>query len=92
MREGDGGALKRRALTPEYKLQKKDGDVDEKRKGAQEVLELFLDGMGSADKVSDDDDDIFVTMISWGGVLLLLGLFCVKWFDVVESCTMTVPL
>lgn len=53
--------------------------------GTQEVLELLLNGIGVV-----EDDDIFVRMMSWGGVLLLLGLFCVRWLDVFESCTMTV--
>lgn len=67
-------------------------DDDGRKKGVQEVLELLLLG-GEGRGEEDDDDDIFVRMISWGGVILLLGLVCVKWLDaavVVESCTMSV--
>lgn len=44
--------------------------------GAKEVLDLFL----SQDR---EDDDIFVRMMSWGTLMLMFILWCIKWFDAV---------
>lgn len=48
--------------------------VDSTKEGAREVLELFL----SQDR---EDDDIFVRMMSWGTLILMFVLWCIKWFD-----------
>lgn len=48
--------------------------VDVTKEGAREVLELFL----SQDR---EDDDIFVRMMSWGVLILMFVLWCIKWFD-----------
>lgn len=50
--------------------------VDAGRQGAKEVLDLLL---------SDDvEDDIFVRMMAWGTLILMLVIWSVKRFDVVE--------
>lgn len=48
--------------------------VDLKKEGAKEVLDLFL----SQDR---EDDDIFVRMMAWGSLVLMIALWCIKWFD-----------
>lgn len=68
---------------------------DEKRKGAQEVLEMFFNAEARGEEVTNDEDDTFVIMVSWGAVLLLLCLFCVRWLDgcsLVESCSTMIVL
>lgn len=52
------------------------GKVDVQKEGTREVLELFL----SQDR---EDDDIFVRMMSWGTMILMCVLWCIKWFDAV---------
>jgi hypothetical protein len=49
-----------------------------KMEGAREVLELILAGDGC-----QEEEDIFVTMMSYGVVLVALVLFWVRLVDVV---------
>lgn len=53
-------------------------NVDVKKQGAMEVLDLFLSHYG-------EDDDIFVRMMAWGTLILTLVIWCLKSFDVVEA-------
>lgn len=47
---------------------------DVTRRGAKVVLELLLN--------QDGEDDIFVKLMTWGAVVLILMIWCIKRFDV----------
>lgn len=52
--------------------------VDFKKKGAKEVLDLFLSH-------DIEDDDIFVRLMAWGTLILMFALWWIKQFDVVYA-------
>lgn len=64
----------RQVLFMPERLADADAKADTTRRGAEEVLGLFLS--------QETEDDIFVRWMTWGVVMLILAIWCITKLDV----------